>query len=54
MIWFNALVPPGNTERPKLAAILFTDVAGYSALSPRNDQLALEFLAKTQKFNSGK
>jgi class 3 adenylate cyclase len=31
-----------ETEQRKLAAIMFTDMDGYSALSQRDDQLAQE------------
>jgi adenylate cyclase len=39
---------PG-TEQRKLAAIMFTDMVGYSALSQRNEALALELLAENQR-----
>jgi len=31
-----------NAEQRKLAAIMFTDMVGYSALSQRDDKLTLE------------
>jgi hypothetical protein len=33
-----------NLEQRKLAAIMFTDMVGYSALSQRDDKLAQELL----------
>ena len=48
-ICFNPVVPSENTEQRKLAAIMFTDMVGYSTLSQRNEALALELLAEHQR-----
>ncbi len=42
-------MPSENTEQRKLAAIMFTDMVGYSSLSQRNEALALELLAENQR-----
>ena len=44
-IWFNGLVPSENTEQRKLAAIMFTDMVGYSAFSQRNEAAGLVLTA---------
>src|SRR6476661_2098674 len=46
---FSALVPPGNAEQRKLAAIMFTDMVGYSALAQRDDRLALDLLEEHRR-----
>jgi adenylate cyclase len=38
-----------NTEQRKLAAIVFTDMVGYSALAQRDDKLALELLEEHRR-----
>ncbi len=38
-----------NTEQRKLAAIMFTDMVGYSALAQRDDKLALELLEEHRR-----
>ena len=41
-----------NTEQRKLAAIMFTDMVGYSALAQRDDKLALELLEEHRESNT--
>lgn len=38
-----------STDQRKLAAIMFTDMVGFSALVQRNEKLALELLADSQR-----
>ncbi len=38
-----------GTEYRKLAAIMFTDMVGYSALSQRNEALAVELLEEHRR-----
>src|SRR5205823_10553987 len=42
-------MPPESSEQRKLAAIMFTDMVGYSALSQRDDQLAQELLEEHRR-----
>jgi adenylate cyclase len=42
-----------STETRKLAAIMFTDMVGYSSLSHSNEQLALELLEKHRELLRG-
>src|SRR6516164_6160259 len=42
-------MPTEPTEERKLAAIMFTDMVGYSALSQRDDKLALELLEEHRR-----
>ena len=45
----HSVMAPENAEQRKLAAIMFTDMVGYSALSQRNPSLALELLEEHQR-----
>src|ERR1700720_3020861 len=45
--------PTTPTEERKLAAIMFTDMVGYSALSQRDDKLALELLEEHRRLLRG-
>ena len=42
-----------ETEQRRLAAIMFTDMVGYSALAQRNDALALELLEEHRRLLRG-
>jgi class 3 adenylate cyclase len=41
------------SEQRKLAAIMFTDMVGYSTLSQRDDKLALELLEEHRQLLRG-
>jgi hypothetical protein len=43
---FNSSVPGPDTEQRRLAAIMFTDMVGYSALAQRDEAMALELLER--------
>jgi len=42
-------MPTESTEERKLAAIMFTDMVGYSALAQRDDKVALELLEEHRR-----
>src|SRR5438874_4127860 len=42
-------MPTELTEERKLAAIMFTDMVGYSALAQRDDKVALELLEEHRR-----
>src|SRR5436190_15818097 len=43
------VMPTEPTEERKLAAIMFTDMVGYSALAQRDDKVALELLEEHRR-----
>ena len=51
-VWFNWFVPSENTEQRKLAAIMFTDMVGYSTLAQRDDKREFAKAATISKANS--
>jgi len=42
-----------STEHRRLAAIMFTDMVGYSALTPRDEALALDLLEEHREIIRG-
>ncbi|HEX4638111.1 MAG TPA: adenylate/guanylate cyclase domain-containing protein [Chthoniobacterales bacterium] len=47
------LMPTESTEERKLAAIMFTDMVGYSAMAQRDDKVALELLEEHRRLLRG-
>jgi adenylate cyclase len=52
-LWLNGRVSAHNTEFRKLAAIMFTDMVGFSALSQRDEALALDLLEEHRRIFRG-
>jgi adenylate cyclase len=48
-VCLNWVVPANTTEFRKLAAIMFTDMVGYSKLAQRNEALAMELLEEHRR-----